>query len=74
MQNNDEKQNIWKIVPVFSFSVFCSGYFYMNFCVFLRKSRVKNTNTAIFTKYFSASIAEIALKTSGKNVKIRKIY
>lgn len=33
-QNNDEKRNIWKIVPVFSFSVFCSGYFYMNFCVF----------------------------------------
>lgn len=34
MQNNDEKQNIWKNVPVFPFSVFCSGYFYMNFCVF----------------------------------------
>ena len=33
-QNNDEKRNIWKIVPVFLFSVFCSGYFYMNFCVF----------------------------------------
>lgn len=33
-RNNDEKRNIWKIVPVFLFFVFCSGYFYMNFCVF----------------------------------------
>ena len=46
----------------------CSCFFI--FC-FLR---VKNTNTAIFTKRFSASIAKIALKISGKNVIIRKIY
>lgn len=58
------------------FLIFCFllGLFLHEFLRFLRKSRVKNTNTAIFTKRFSASIAKIALKISGKNVKIRKKY
>lgn len=56
------------------FFVFCFllGLFLHEFLRFLRKSRVKNTNTAIFTKHFSASIAKIALKISGKTSKFVK--
>lgn len=52
---------------MFLFFIFCFllGLFLHEFLRFLRKSRVKNTNTAIFTKRFSASIAKIALKISG---------
>ena len=53
---------------------FLLGLFLHEFLRFLRKSRVKNTNTAIYTNYFSRSIAKIALKISCKNIKIRKIY
>ena len=51
MQNNDEK-NIWKNVPVFLFSVFCSGYFYMNFCFFAKIACKKYEHRYFYKTFF----------------------
>ena len=60
-----KKQNIMENCSCFFVFCFLLGLFLHEFLRFLRKSRVKNTNTAIFTKHFSASIAKISLKNSG---------
>ena len=56
------------------FFIFCFslGLFLHEFLRFLRKSRVKNTNTAIFTKHFSASVAKSPWKSLVKTSKFVK--
>lgn len=51
MQNNDEKQNIWKIVPVFSFSVFARAIFTWIFA-FFAKIACKKYEHCYFHKIF----------------------